>query len=381
MSSCTGRTIKLSIFGQSHGPAIGCTIDGLPAGYKIDINHLNQFLSRRKPFHDCISTQRHENDIPILLSGVLDDKTNFPITCGSPLTAIIRNKDIHPKDYENLYQVPRPGHADYTAGIKYNNHNDFIGGGHFSGRLTAALCLAGGIAKQILEQNNIYVLAHISNIGTINDENLNPLDLDEKQISQLSNNVLPTISSDASQAMLKLIDKIHRKKDSIGGTIECVVYGIPAGIGDPMFDGIENQLASAIFGIPAVKGIEFGSGFKGSKLLGSQNNDPIVPTFDQTSATFLSNNSGGILGGISTGAPIVLRAAFKPTPSIGLPQQTIHYTTNQQGKNIIESCTVKVKGRHDTCIVPRGVPVIEAVVAFSILDAIISDKPELLNQQ
>lgn len=359
MSSEYGKNLKISIFGESHGKAIGVNIDGLCAGEEINMNELNAFMARRAPGKNPLATKRCEKDEPIFLSGITNGMTN-----GFPVCAIIENSDMHSSDYSKLKDTPRPSHADYTAFVRYNGFADMRGSGHFSGRLTAPLCIAGGIAKQILARKGIYVGAHISSIGTAADEKF-PLCPTAELFEDIAKKDIGTISDLAGEEMKKLIEQAASDCDSIGGTVECAIIGLPCGIGSPMFDGIENRLASAIFGIPAVKGLEFGIGFASSKLKGSENNDEFIIS-DGKIAT-KTNNSGGIIGGISTGMPITLNVGFKPTPSISKQQQTVNLST-------MEQTTLSIGGRHDPCVVIRALPVVEAVVATVILDLLLEAK-------
>ena len=353
MSSTYGEHLKLSIFGQSHGAAIGMTLDGVPAGLPIDPEKLQAFLNRRAPGQHDFFTPRREEDRPEFLSGVLDG-----YTCGAPIAAVIQNTNTRSGDYANLKDCPRPGHADYTAQVKYGGYQDAAGGGHFSGRLTAPLCIAGGLCIQWLEAMGIRISAHISMIGGICDTpiSLNPLDPDLNQIHP----DFPVINPEAGALMRDRITEARKVGDSVGGTITCYITGLPAGIGDPMFGGMESRIAQIIYGIPAVKGLEFGSGFGGSNNTGSQNNDAYV--IENGSIRTKTNHAGGILGGITNGMPLIFRTAIKPTPSISMQQQSISLS------NLTEQ-TLVVKGRHDPCIVPRAVPVIEAAAAIAIYDA------------
>lgn len=361
MSSTVGNVLRLSIFGESHSPAIGCSLDGLPAGIPIDMDALQAFLERRAPGRSKTATERKEADKPEILSGIHEG-----VTDGAPFAAIIRNANTRSGDYEGLRSVPRPGHADYPARIKFGNWHDVAGGGHFSGRLTAPLCIAGGIALQALASLGITVAAHIASLGPdgIADEGLDELALDESQLARLRVRAFPTISSDAEERMTQAILDARASKDSIGGIIECAAYGVPAGIGDPMFDGLENRIARLAFGIPAVKGVDFGAGFAAAYLKGSENNDP-YRIIDGAISTE-SNNAGGILGGISTGMPLIWQMAVKPTPSIAVPQKSLDMDT-------LQNAELAVRGRHDPCIVPRAVPVAEAVCALALLDALLED--------
>ena len=354
MSSEFGRTLRVGVFGESHGRAIGVTMQNLPAGEAIDLNVLEAFLDRRRPGKSALSTARNEPDRPVFLSGLLDGKTT-----GSPLSAIIENRDARSRDYSELADKPRPGHADYTAFLKWNGAADMRGGGHFSGRLTAPLCIAGGIAKQILARKNIFIGAHLFSAAGIADAAF-PLHPAQTLFDEIAQKDFPVINDDAGCAMQEAILAASRDGDSIGGVIECAAVGFPAGIGNPMFDGIENRLSAALFGIPAVKGLEFGAGFAAAAMRGSEHNDP-YRIGDDGSITTTSNHAGGILGGISTGQPIVLRAAIKPTPSIAKAQQTVRLST-------MENAELVVHGRHDPCIAHRAVPVVEAVMALVLLD-------------
>lgn len=356
MSSTYGNKLKLSIFGQSHGPAIGMTLDGIPAGLPVDFDMLQSFLNRRAPGQNEFSTPRKEEDRPEFLSGIVNS-----FTCGAPIAAIIRNTNTHSGDYSNLKDCPRPGHADYTAQIKYNGFQDVAGGGHFSGRLTAPLCIAGGLCKQWLAQRGIQVFAHISVIAGIADD---PVYLDWiNPDPSLIGADFPVINSEAGKKMREAIANAKADGDSVGGIIECIVTGIPAGIGEPMFGGIESHIAQIIYGIPAVKGLDFGSGFSGSYLRGSQNNDDFT-VIDGKILT-KTNNAGGVLGGITTGMPLVFQTAIKPTPSIASKQTSISLSEMRETE-------LYVQGRHDPCIVPRAVPVIEAAAAIAIFDMILS---------
>ena len=352
MSSTYGEHLKLSIFGQSHGPAIGMTLDGIPAGLPVDLLQLQAFLNRRAPGQNGYSTPRKEADSPEFLSGIVDG-----YSCGAPITAIIRNNNTRSGDYSNLKDCPRPGHADYSAQIKYNGYQDVAGGGHFSGRLTAPLCIAGGLCKQWLEKIGIRIGAHISVIAGIADEP-KYLDWIHPDLDAICKE-FPVLNPEAGAKMQAEIRKAKEDGDSVGGIIECIITGVPAGVGDPMFDGIESKIAQIIYGIPAVKGLDFGSGFTGSYLRGSQNNDAY--TVENGRISTKTNNAGGILGGISTGMPIIFQTAIKPTPSIAKPQQSVCISK-------MEVTSLIVQGRHDPCIVPRAVPVIEAASAIAIFD-------------
>ncbi len=360
MSSTYGERIKLSIFGQSHGAAIGMVLDGVPAGLPVDMDNLQTFLDRRAPGNDTYSTSRKETDRPEFLAGIANG-----YTCGAPIAATIQNTNTRSGDYSNLKDIPRPGHADYTAQVKYSGYQDVAGGGHFSGRLTAPLCIAGGLCKQWLERKGIVIRAHISAIAGISD-NPERIDPTATVYGSICSD-FPVLNRDAGDKMKAVITNAKNDGDSVGGIVECFVTGLPAGIGDPMFGGMESRIAQIVYGIPAIKGLDFGSGFAGSLLRGSENNDP-YEIQDGTLRT-TTNNAGGILGGITTGMPLVFRVAIKPTPSIAKPQASISLSKG-------ENCQLIIKGRHDPCIVPRAVPVIEAAAAIAIFDAYLSQYQE-----
>jgi len=354
MSSSYGENLRLTIFGQSHAPAIGMVLEGIPAGEPLDMDMLQLFLRRRAPGQNAHSTARREADVPEFLSGLVGN-----VTCGAPLTAIIRNTDTRSGDYAALAATPRPGHADYTAEVKYGGRQDHAGGGHFSGRMTAPLCIAGGICLQLLAREGITVAAHILSVAGIRDKGEPDAAVAEK--------AFPTVDDAQGRAMQEEIAKAKAEGDSVGGVVECVVRGLPAGLGDPMFDGMENRIAAIVFGIPAVKGVEFGSGFAAAAMRGSENNDAYAVTPDGVRTE--TNHCGGILGGITNGMPLVFRAAVKPTPSIAKPQESVDLST-------MRPQTISVGGRHDPCIVPRAVPVLEAAAAIAIYDALLTRRKE-----
>ena len=356
MSSTYGENLKLSIFGQSHGPAIGMTLDGIPAGLPVDLDVLQTFLNRRAPGQNDWSTPRREEDRPEFLGGVLDG-----FTCGAPIAAIIRNKNTRSGDYDNLKDCPRPGHADYTAQAKYGGFQDAAGGGHFSGRLTAPLCIAGGLCKQWLEELGIHVAARITSIGGENDNF--PLDPVNPQIDAIRTD-FPVFSDDAADRMQKKIAEARSVGDSVGGMIECYITGLPVGLGEPMFGGVESRIAQIVYGIPAVKAVEFGAGCSAACMRGSQCNDAY--TIENGRIRTITNNAGGIQGGITNGMPVIFRCAIKPTPSISRPQQSISLSAS-------EMTSLEIRGRHDPCIVPRAVPVVEAAAAIAIYDLILGN--------
>ena len=349
MSSTFGENIKLTVFGESHSAAIGMTLEGVPAGEVIDEDRLREFMARRAPGRDKYSTGRKEDDIPEFVSGVLER-----VTTGSPITAVIRNSDTRSRDYDDMKKMPRPSHADYSAHVKYGGNEDYRGGGHFSGRLTAPVCAAGGIILQILERKGITVEACATEIAGIETASLG---------GTPSEPAFET-DSDAREKALKEIENAKAEGDSVGGVITCVIKGVRPGIGDPMFGGVENVMSQALFGIPAVKGIEFGAGFGAARKKGSENNDPFTIGPDGGIVT-TKNDSGGILGGITSGMPIVFRVAVKPTPSIAKEQDTVTYGG--------EKAKLTVKGRHDPCIALRAVPVVEAMAAVALYDMILGE--------
>ena len=335
MGSTFGSDFRVAIFGESHASAIGVEIEGVSAGAKIDMEVLSAFLERRAPGRDMLSTARRETDVPEFLCGVKDG-----VATGAPIAAIIRNSDTRSKDYGNIANVPRPGHADFPAEMKFGGNQDRAGGGHFSGRLTAPLCIAGGIALQLLERLGVAISARAIRIGGETDP----------------------------EKMKAAISAARDEGDSVGGVVEAEVRGLPVGVGNPMFGGLENRIAQAVFGIPAVKGIEFGMGFAAAELKGSENNDPYGIVDGKVAP--LSNNAGGILGGISTGAPVVFRVPFKPTPSISKEQDSVDLASGKATKLV-------VKGRHDPCVVLRAVPCVEAAAAIAVYDAVLERKREL----
>lgn len=355
MSSTWGERIQISIFGGSHTAAIGVNIDGLPAGEPIDWEEILAQMARRAPGQDPTATRRREADQPRVLCGLLDG-----VTTGAPLCAVIENTNQRSKDYEGLRINPRPGHADYTAYVKYGNHHDVRGGGHFSGRLTAPLVFAGAVARQILARRGILVASHVASIGEVEDLAFDPVSIPVELMKRLSGEYFPVIDPDRKAEMRAVIESARMDCDSVGGTVECAVTGLPVGAGNPMFGGAENVIASLCFGIPAMKGIEFGSGFGGSRRRGSQNNDPFY--YDEGGQVKTrTNHAGGIQGGITNGMPLVFRAAFKPTASIAKEQDTVNLQTGENTKLVIH-------GRHDPCIVPRAAAAVEAAACVSVLE-------------
>ena len=354
MSSTLGETIKLSVFGESHGNGIGVVIDGLPAGETIDMTAVLMQMARRAPGRDKTATPRKESDLPRVLSGMLGDTLT-----GAPLCAVIENTNTRSQDYGNLLAMPRPAHSDYTAFVKYHAANDIRGGGHFSGRITAPLVFAGAVCRQLLEKRGITIAAHIASIGGVSDTLFDPVTIDAALLRRLSQSSFALIDESREDAMRAEVEAARLAQDSVGGTIECAVTGLPAGVGDPMFDGVEGVIAKAVFGVPAVKGIEFGAGFALAQMRGSQANDPF--RFENGRVVTETNRCGGILGGITDGMPVLFRVAVKPTPSISQPQKTVNLQTG-------ENAVLEIHGRHDPCIVPRAVSVIEAVTAIAVIN-------------
>jgi chorismate synthase len=368
MSSIWGNKLKVSIFGESHGEAIGVVIDNLIPGIEIDTDYINRQMARRSPGKSQLSTSRTESDSFKILSGNFNN-----ITTGAPLCAVIYNEDKKSKDYSNLRDTMRPGHSDYPAFIKYKGFNDYRGGGHFSGRITAPLLFAGALAMSILEKyKGIYIASHISSIYNVEDDKILLADCDDESLNYLKDMEFPVLSEKKGEHMRAEILKAKGNKDSVGGTVETVITGISAGYGEPFFDSVESRLSHMIFSIPAVKGIEFGAGFDITKMYGSSSNDTYLLRDEKISAK--TNNNGGILGGITNGMPIVFRTAIKPTASISQAQETVNIVS-------MKNTTLQVEGRHDPCIVPRALPVIEGAAALVLLDLIMERDGVTLNNE
>ncbi len=357
MSSEWGKKLHISIFGESHGEGIGMVLDGLPPGEAIDFEELRRFTSRRAPGKDKTSTPRRETDEPHFLSGLLEG-----VTTGAPVCAILLNENTRSGDYQKMQSLARPGHADYTGFLRYKGYNDIRGGGHFSGRLTAPLVLAGGIARQLLARRGVTVGAHLLCCGAERDRPFDPVSLTKRELLLAGERPFPTLSEESERRMRETIEKARLSLDSVGGIVECGALGLPAGIGDPMFGGVENVLSSLLFGIPALKGLEFGEGFGAALISGSENNDPFY--MDGETVRTRTNHHGGILGGITSGMPLVLRAAFKPTPSIAREQQTVDYRAKTDA-------LLSVQGRHDPCLAVRAVPCVEAAVSLGLLELLL----------
>jgi len=355
MSGTWGEYLRLSIFGESHGKCVGIVINGLSAGLELDLDYISKELQRRRPGQtETYSSSRREKDEFEILSGYFNNRTT-----GAPLTCVIWNLDPKSEDYEDVRGIIRPGHADYTAKVKYSGYNDYRGGGHFSGRLTAPLVLAGAIAKQVLRLRAVTIGSHILSIGEIKGKSFDPVRIESELLQELTEQDFPTLDQELAILMKEKLDKVRRAKDSVGGVVETAIVGLPAGLGSPFFDSMESKLAHLLFSIPAVKGVEFGAGFALTQMLGSKANDEFA--LKEGRVVTVTNHSGGIQGGITNGMPVVFRTAFKPTPSIGKTQKTVDLEK-------MEELEISIKGRHDVCIVPRGVPVVEAVAAIAVLD-------------
>ena len=358
MSSTYGENLRFTIFGQSHGPAIGVTVTGLPAGIPIDQEKLQAFLRRRAPGRSQTASPRREADVPSFLSGLVDGRT-----CGAPLTAVIQNTDARPQDYG--WSCPRPGRGDFPAPAKFGGFQDTAGGGHLSGRLTAPLCIIGGICLQILAGMGVTVAAHIQAIAGVEDRPFDPVGVDAGLLRRLLDQPQPVLAEGVWPEMEGAI--LAAAGDSVGGIIECAAVGLPAGLGDPMFGGMENRIAQAVFGIPGIRGIEFGTGFPAAAMQGSRHNDPFY--LDGGVIRTRTNHHGGILGGMTSGMPLIFRVAVKPTPSIALTQESVDLSTGRP-------VALAVAGRHDPCIVPRAVPCVEAAAAVAIYDAVLQQRKE-----
>ncbi len=364
MSSSFGKNITISVFGASHGEAIGAVVDGLPCGFPVDLDKVAAFMKRRAPGQSIITTQRKEADTPNFVAGLVNGKLS-----GSPLAFVIENTNQRSADYNNLRDIPRPSHADFTARARYGDYVDMRGGGHFSARLTAPLCCAGAIAMQILETYGIRVAAHLRKLGTVQDAPVSRTNPDMDALQKAGLETIAMVDGHARLNAITLVDRLRQEENSTGGIVEVFATGLPAGLGNPNFDGIENRLARTIFGIPGVKGVAFGSGFDACERTGAEENDPFHLNEDGT-VTTTTNNSGGIQGGITNGMPLVVQIGLKPTASISKPQPSFSYSEH-------ENTTLVIKGRHDPCIAVRAVPITEAVVALVLLDFLEEVKKEL----
>lgn len=353
MSFSYGERFRVTLFGQSHAPVVGVVIDGLPAGIELDLDAIRDFLSRRAP-GGALTTARREADVPEILSGLVDGHT-----CGAPIAAVIRNTDAHSEDYAGYLDTPRPSHADYAAFLKHGEAHDIRGGGYFSARLTAPLCFAGAVAIQVLSRRGVAVGAHLYSVADVKDEPFDPVNVTEADFKRVRANALPVCDNDIASAMRRVIEEARAAKDSVGGVIECAATGLPGGLGEPPFDGVENRLCRVLFAIPALRGVEFGAGFAASAMRGSRHNDPFL--YDNGVVKTRTNNHGGALGGLTSGMPLLFRAAFKPTPSIGLTQDTVDL-------NAKANTQLTIHGRHDPCVALRAVPCVEAAAAIALLD-------------
>lgn len=355
MKSSIGNKIKLSVFGESHGVAIGCLLEGLPSGVKIDMDALMLQMSRRAPGKDKTATARCEADIPEIISGIENG-----ITTGAPLAIIIKNNDTRSHNYDNIRDNPRPSHADFAAAVKYDGKNDIRGGGHFSGRLTAGVVAAGAICRQILKEEGITVGGHILSIGNVADTPFDPVNVSAEELEELSTKLFALKNKETEELMRNEIEQARLDGDSVGGSIELSAVGLPVGLGSHMFSGVENVVSTVLYGIPAVKGVSFGAGFGYASMRGSQANDQMY--FDEDgNVKCYTNNCGGITGGMTNGMPLIVTVAVKPTPSIAKEQKTVNLKTG-------ENSALKIEGRHDPCIVPRALPVLEAALSVALLD-------------
>ena len=360
MSGIYGMNIKMAIYGESHGASIGLVIDGVPPGLQLDLEQIEKEMARRAPGKNQLSTQRKESDSFAIQSGFFEGYTT-----GTPLCVVIKNSDQHSKDYSILKDKMRPGHADYAGFVRYQGFNDYRGGGHFSGRLTAPLVFMGAVAKQALAQAEILVGAHILQIADLKEENFNPLGIDDKKIAELAGKDFAVMDDAIGEKMQAKILEAKAELNSVGGVIEAMVTNVPAGLGAPYFDSVESRLSHALFSVPAVKGVEFGDGFGISGITGAEANDQLH--YEDGKVVAETNHNGGITGGITNGMPVIFRVAIKPTPSISREQKTI---------SLQEKCdtTLTIVGRHDPCIVQRAVPVIEAVTAWTMWDLLLEAK-------
>lgn len=353
MSSTWGNSIKISIFGESHGLGVGVVLDGLPSGEPLDIDALRAEMERRAPLKED-GTSRREADMPEICSGLLQNTTT-----GAPLCAVIENAASRTVDYERLSRLPRPGSADYTGAVRYNGYNDVRGGGHFSGRLTAPLVFAGAVCRQILARRGVTIGGHILAIGNVFDHAFDLMRIYPERLIEMDKRYFALLDPECEPQMRAAIENARADGDSIGGIVEAAAVGVPAGVGTPIFGGVENVLSSIIYGVPAIKGVEFGAGFNVARMRGSECNDPFA--IEREKVVTATNNCGGILGGITTGMPIVVRAAVKPTPSIPLRQHTVDLKERRDA-------LLSINGKHDPCLVPRALPSVEAAMAIGIAD-------------
>ncbi|MEY8764997.1 MULTISPECIES: chorismate synthase [Clostridium] len=356
MSGIWGNKIKISIFGESHGKAVGIVLDGLKPGIEIDLGYIREQMKRRAPGNTSLSTARKENDEFHILSGCFRGRST-----GTPLCAVILNGDVNSEDYEEISNMPRPGHADFTGRVKYKGFNDYRGGGHFSGRLTAPLVFAGSLCRKVLEERGIVIGSHVKSIGRVEDKySFDAVSTDKNTLEKLSKDIFPVLDKGCGEKMKDSILRARKEGDSLGGVVETMVLNLPAGVGNPFFNSVESTLSQLLFSIPAVKGVEFGEGFNIAAMKGSEANDEYYMSENHEIKTY-TNNNGGILGGITNGMPLIFKTAVKPTPSIAKAQRTVNIESG-------EDAILRIKGRHDPCIVPRAVPVIEAAAVIGILN-------------
>lgn len=353
------RNVKITLFGESHGAAVGAVLEGLPAGRKVDEALLTEMMEKRAPGRDKTATARYEADIPEILSGVKDG-----LTTGAPLAVIVRNNDARSKNYDNIARVPRPGHADLAAYYKYDGFNDVRGGGHFSARVTAPLVAAGAIAIGILKEKGIEIGAHILKVNRVEDSAFDPVHVTAETLKKLSEKKFPVLNAEAEREMRDCIEAARLRRDSVGGVVECAVTGLPNGTGAPHLNGLDSAIAKMIFGLPAVKALEFGEGFRAAELYGTENNDAYY--YENGEIVVKTNHAGGVTGGITFGAPVVFRAAFKPTPSVASPQPSVDLRERKNAE-------LTVEGRHDPCVVLRAVPVVIAATAIAVLSVLEED--------
>lgn len=356
LSSTWGNNIKVSVFGESHSEAIGVSLDSIEPGIELDMEEIYREMSRRAPGKNPMSTSRQEKDMPRIVSGLFNGRTT-----GTPICAIIENTNTRSQDYECTKNLMRPGHADYTGFVRYNGYNDYRGGGHFSGRLTAPIVFAGAVCKQILKKSGIEIGSHVMQVYDVHDKPFDFTSVSSEQLKNLSYMEIPLLDKSKEDDVKQRILDAKSELDSVGGVIECAVVGLYSGIGDPMFDSVESVISHMLFSVPAVKGIEFGSGFSFASMYGSQANDSFY--YDGDTVKTKTNHNGGINGGITNGMPVVFRTVIKPTPSIAKKQQTIDISTATDSE-------IEIHGRHDPCIVLRAVPVIEAATAIAVYDMI-----------
>jgi chorismate synthase len=361
-----GKEFTVTTFGESHGKHVGAVVDGCPAGLPLSEADIQVELDRRIPAEPKIVSGRLEKDIAQILSGVFNG-----FTTGAPIALMVENKEVDSSDYEAIKDLPRPGHADYPARVKYGGFNDYRGGGRFSGRLTVALIMAGAIAKKLLSRFDVDVLAYTRAVGKVkSDKKFSAQEIRKNRYTAATR--CPDLA--CAERMEKAIVDARKEGDSLGGIVECIALNVPVGVGEPLFDSLDADLAKALFNVPAVKGVEFGLGFRVAELKGSESNDPYIMQNGKVATA--TDNAGGILGGISTGMPIMMQVAIKPTPSIGKEQKTVNLST-------MEDARISIKGRHDPCVVPKAVPAVESAVAITLADHMIRAGfiPKVLERQ